>query len=98
MAQPIFLVQSEHEFGEFLIRTTGAEFTIQKVSRGLGERLVIDGIDGLMKRLDIEQRILDPHRIFHEPFVNTPAPARGTTKLTTGTDMLGLNTGYGLLD
>ncbi len=54
-AEAVFLVEREDEFGELVVINAGLHLAVEQVAGSLGERCFVDGINGLMERLDVEE-------------------------------------------
>ena len=56
-AKAIFLVQGEDKIHKLFIGDAGAKFAVEQIPGSLGQRSVVDIINGMMERLDVEERI-----------------------------------------
>jgi hypothetical protein len=76
-AQTVFLVEREDQIDERFDISAGLHLAVEEVTGGLGQRCFIDGINGLMERLDVEETALHLVGVVLEPFVCAPAGAGG---------------------
>ena len=97
-AEAVFLVEGEDEFDELFVADPGAEFAVEQVACGLGEGRFVDGVNGLMERLDVEQGVLHLGGVVLEPLIDAAAGAGGFAELAAGGDMFGLDARDGFLD
>ncbi len=49
-AKAILLVEGKDKFDEFFVRDGGAEFAVEEVASDLGQRSVVNVIDGVMSK------------------------------------------------
>ena len=52
-------MEREDEFGELVVINAGLHLAAEQVAGGLGERCFVDGVNGLMEWLDVEEGVLD---------------------------------------
>ena len=56
-AEPVFLLEREDKGNELFVAYAGAEFPIEQIAGGLGQRRLVDFVNCLMQRFDIEQAV-----------------------------------------
>ena len=96
-ADAVFLLEREDKFDELLHFNTRFHFAVQEVAGGHGKRGFVDGINGLMKWLDVEEGVFHLRGLVLEAFVNAAAGAGGFAKLAAGGGVFLLNPRDGLL-
>ena len=58
-AEAVFLVERENQRDKLFIADTGAEFAIEQVASSLGQRRLVNFVNGLMERFDVEQGVMN---------------------------------------
>ena len=77
-AEAVLLVEGDDKFDEFSDINAGLHLTVEDGAGGLGELGIVDGVDGLMQRFDVEEAVLLADRII----VLSPRPAKVVESLS----------------
>ena len=95
-AEAVFLVEGKDKFDKFFGADSSAEFAVEQVAGGFGERRIVDGVNGLVERFDVEQGVLHVRGVVLEALIDTATGAGRFAKLAAGGDVFLLDAGNGL--
>lgn len=74
-------MEREDKLDELFITDAGAKLAVEQVAGGLSQWRLVNFVDGLVKRFNIEQTVFHSSRIILEPLINAAASAGGFAKL-----------------
>jgi hypothetical protein len=74
-------VEGEDEVGEFFVGDAGAEFVAEEVAGGFGERGGVEGVNGLVQGLGVEEGVFDFRGVVLEALVGAAARRRALAGL-----------------
>src|ERR1035438_2533168 len=91
-------MEREDKRNELFITDANAEFAVEQITSGLGQRRLVNSVNRLMERFDVEQAVLHISGVILEPLIDAPARAGGFAELATGGDLFGLDAADGFFN